>query len=547
MAILMAGLVFNGLSAVNSSMDSPKEAAMALAKKAARSEKSDEAAQAYIYYSEAAALQPKNRRYKEKMAVLQTKAARQSKPQPRPDERAATDSADPEKLFSPGIGPEDVFDSMTEREMSQARELKGLPTLQARAGKQDFDLNADPRELFDKVAERFGLQTVFDGDYPTGGARVAFKVDQVDYREALNDLQAATGSFLIPISSRLFMVAKDTQQKRNDLEQTMAIAVPVPQAVTTQELTELAQVIRQTANVEKIAWDTSQARIVMRDRVSRVLPAVALLQQLLAYRPEVMIDLEFVQVASSDLANYGFTVTNSFSGFVLGRLLNNTVSIPSGVTNLLTFGGGRTLIGIGIAQAQAMFNDTYTTSKSLYQTQIRSVAGQAATLHVGEKYPVITGGYFGTASPSQQGQIYSPPPSFTFEDLGLTLKVTPFVHGMGEVTLTLDTSFEVLTGQAINGIPVIGRRNLLSQVRLRTDEWAVIGGLLNTTQARSVSGFLGLANLPLLGYLFRQVSTDQEENNVLIGIRPHLLALPPDQIVSRTLRVGSDARPYTPI
>ena len=40
----------------------------------------------------------------------------------------------------------------------------------------------------------------------------------------------------------------------------MAVAVPVPQAVTTQELTELAQVVRQTANVEKIAWDTSQRR-----------------------------------------------------------------------------------------------------------------------------------------------------------------------------------------------------------------------------------------------------------------------------------------------
>jgi Flp pilus assembly secretin CpaC len=82
---------------------------------------------------------------------------------------------------------------------------------------------------------------------------------------------------------------------------------------------------------------------------------------------------------------------------------------------------------------------------------------------------------------------------------------------------------------------------------MKNGEWAVIGGLLTTTRARSTGGFLGLADIPMLGYLFKQVSTDEEENNVLIGIRPHLLSLPPDQIVSRALRVGSDMRPYTPI
>ena len=86
--------------------------------------------------------------------------------------------------------------------MSQARELKSVPSLkpsQKKAGKQDFDLNGDARELFEKVAARFGLQTVFDGDYPTGGtAADASGWSGVDYREAMNELEAATGSFVIP-------------------------------------------------------------------------------------------------------------------------------------------------------------------------------------------------------------------------------------------------------------------------------------------------------------------------------------------------------------
>jgi general secretion pathway protein D len=540
--VLVGGLfAIPAFAAGDSAVDSPKELALLLARKASRAEKSGEDAQAYIFYAEASALQPGNKRYKGKMATLQTRASKQSKPQPRPVE-----STDPSKLPSAGIGPEDVFDSLTEREMAQARELTAIPGLKAKPGPQDFDLNGDARVLFDKVAERFGLQTVFDGDYPKDGSAMAFRLSGVDYREALNDLEAATGSFVIPISSRVFMVAKDTPQKRNDLEQTMAITIPVPQAVTTQELTELAQVLRQTVSIEKIAWDTSQARIVMRDRVSRVLPAVALLQQLLSYRPEVMIDLDFIQVASTDLKNYGFTVTNGFSAFYLGTVLNSVTS-TAGITNLLTFGGGRTLIGLGIAQAQAMFNETNTSSRSLYHAQIRSVAGQPASLHVGEKYPIITGGYYGAQPAGQQGQNFTPPPSFTFEDLGLTLKITPYIHGIGEVTLTLDTSFEVLNGQAINNIPVIGRRNLVSQVRLKNGEWAMIGGILNATSSKGTNGFGGLSGIPLLGYLFKQISTDKEENNVLIGIRPHLLSLPPDQNVSRRLRVGSDTRPHTPL
>ena len=397
------------------------------------------------------------------------------------------------------------------------------------------------------MAQAFGLETVYDGDYPLTEAPIRFHLSGADYREALNGLEAATGSFVIPLTPRLFMIARDTPAKRNELEPTMALSIPVPQILTTQELTEMTQVVRQITNIEKIGWDTPQQRIVMRDRVSRVLPAKALLEQLFSYRPEVMIDLEFIQVASSDILNYGFTVTDTFSGIYLGQILHNVVSVPSGITNLLTFGGGRTLFGIGVAQAQAMFNQTTTSGNMLLEAQLRSVAGQPASLHIGEKYPVITGGYFGAVPPGQQGQVYAPPPSFTFEDLGLEMKITPFIHGMDEVTLKIESAFQVLTGQTINDIPVIGSRNMTSEVRLRNQEWAVLGGLISDSSSKSVAGFWGLAQMPLLGNLFKQTTRDREKNNLLIGIRPRLLSLPPDPMVTRALRVGSDARPFTPL
>jgi general secretion pathway protein D len=523
-------------ASIDTSGDSPKELALSLARKAARAEKAGDDAEAYIYYSEASALDPHSRRYKARMESLQGRAARQAKVQPRLDAGSAA---------IPPPSPDDYFDTLTQRELAAARELNAVPHLTASSGQQSFDLNDEPRALFEKVAAAFGLRPVFDSDYPANKPRVHFQVSQLNYADALYALQESTNSFVVPVSSRAFMVAEETPAKRNELEQFMAITVPVPQAVTTQDLTELSQIVRQTMNVEKISWDSAQSRIIMRDRVSRVVPAVAIFQQLLSYRTEVMIDLEFIQVASTDVKNYGFNPTTAFFLIPVGNLLNYQPTIPSGVKGLLTFGGGKTVFGLSVAEAEAMFNEALAKGSVLYQAQMRSVAGQPATLHVGEKYPVITAGYYGATNTT--GTVYAPPPSFTYEDLGLDMKVTPFVHGMGEVTLNLETSFQVLTGQSVNNIPVIGSRRLASTVRLRNDEWAVMGGLMSNTHGKAVNGFFGLAQIPLAGYLFREHTTDTEENTVLVALRPRLLTLPPDQILTHVLRVGSETRPYIPL
>jgi len=524
--------------------DSPKEQAAAYARKAKKALKNSKNADAYLLYSQAVALEPNNRKLRAKMEALQSRAGLQAKASPAP--AADTTPVDP-SLLPDSLAPEDVFDSITAREFANARQPQSLPVLKAKPGVQDFDLTGDARKLFDTVAQRFGLDTVFDGDYPQGGPQRRFRISGVDYRQALHDVEAITNSFVVPLSASLFIVAQDTIQKRNDLEQTVAISIPIPEAMTTQELTEIGNAVKQATNIEKIAWDTTQGMIVMRDRISRVLPAEALLNQLLAYRPEVLIEVEFIDASNSDLLNYGFNVTNSFSAIALGQVMNSVVSVPSGVTNLLTFGGGKTLIGLSVAEIDAAFNDTVTSTRTLYRAQVRSVDNQPVTFHVGEKYPVITQGYVGTVSTAQQGQTYAPPPSFTYENLGVSLKITPHVHGVEGITLGVETSFELLTGDSVNGIPVFGQRQMNNSVRLLDGEWAVVAGVTSKSRSKSVAGFWGLAQLPWIGNLFKNVAVDNEDENVLIAIRPHLLSLPPDQMVTPRVRVGTETRPYTPL
>lgn len=118
---------------------------------------------------------------------------------------------------------------------------------------------------------------------------------------------------------------------------------------------------------------------------------------------------------------------------------------------------------------------------------------------------------------------------------------------MDDVSLELKLEFKVLAGQAFNGIPVISSRSLKATVRLRDGEWGVVAGAISSSDARSISGIAGLASLPGIGALMRHNTRDDSARDVVIVLKPRLISLPPDQIVRREMRTGSETRPFTPL
>jgi len=503
-----------------------------------KAERAGHMAEAYLLYSQAAALDPLNPFYRLKCDAVQARAALESPPKP-PETAAKPETADAD-LTS-------VFDHPDNKYRPAERTPKPPAHLQGAPGLKDFDLRKDAKSLWQDVAHAFSLETVFDSDYQAGPP-LTFRLDQTGYRDALHAAEAATGSFVVPISSRLFMVVKDTEQKRKELEPTVAMTVSVPQATTSQELVEIGTAVRQAFALEHMAWDAQQNTVVLRDRISRVVPARLLFQELLRYRPQVNIEVDMLEVDRTSSLAYGVELPASLPLAYLGTFWHNpSISIPSTISKMITFGGGQSLIGIGVADATLVANLSRSFSRTLLRSDIRAVDGTPATMHVGEKFPVLTAGYFGPASSSQGGTVYKPPPSFSFEDLGVNLKVTPHIHGMDEVTLELEMEFEVLTGETNNGIPLISNRKLTSKIRLREGEWGVVAGLLSSSEARSISGIAGLSNIPVLGALFKEYNKDETTSDVLIIIKPTLLNPPPDQLVTPPIWTGTETRPLTPL
>jgi hypothetical protein len=145
------------------------------------------------------------------------------------------------------------------------------------------------------------------------------------------------------------------------------------------------------------------------------------------------------------------------------------------------------------------------------------------------------------------GQTYAPPPAFSYEDLGLVVKVTPHVHGMDDVALDLEAEIKLLTGKSINGVPEIAHRAVKSWVQLKNGDSAVVAGLISTTEARSILGTAGLSTLPGIGPLMRSNTKNTDSTELLIVVRPVLISLPPDQFVSQPVFIGSEGRPLTPM
>ncbi len=494
-------------------------------KEGREAEKAGRYGAAYLLYSQAFALEPSKAEYRARAESVR----RQGIMQLDIDHGAVTLEEPGEEM--PGVEDGDLKESAT---------MLPPPGLVGTAGLQDFDLKGDAKQLWEKVLAPYALEVVFDADF-VEGAQVQFRLSQADWRTAVRSLEAVTGSFIVPLGDRLGIVVKDTVQKRTEMERHMTVAIPIPTTLSAQEVQEVATAVRATFDIQKFGIDTSRGIVLLKDRASRIKPAIELFRQLTAHRAQVLLEMELVNLGETSSLRLGMSLPTSFPIVNLSTAWNNTPSVPSAIGRLLTFGSGQWMLGIGLSGAELFASMTRGESSVVARSEILTVNGQAATMHVGDRYPLQTQSYQGTVG-SGAGAI-TPAPTIQFEDLGVVLKVTPYAHGSEEMTLEIEAEFKVLAGTALNGIPVISNRKIQSRVRMKFGETAVIAGLTSGAKRRSMSGLPGLIQLPP----FRSNERSEEKADLLLTIRPRLTGLAPSESVTWPIWAGTETRPLTPL
>jgi hypothetical protein len=492
-----------------------------------RAEKAGDKFHAFLLYSEAARADPQNPDYVMRKAMLQADVA-----------MSASTRID-------GEAPHGDSDLATGNALPKERIALLPPRLKGPDGLKSFDIKGDARAIFENVMSSYGLMVAFEYDYQMPPS-FRFHVEDVRFEDALRTLELQSNSFLVPVNERLALVVRDTTQKRNEMAPVIGISVPIPDRISVQDAQEMMTAVVSALEIRKYSLDPGKRLVYLRDQVSKIVAARQMFNELSRARAQVEVDVDFLEVSRNSSLGYGLSLPNSSSIISLGSFLGNSPT-ASTAESFLRFGGGASFFGVGIASSMVIATFSKSDTNTILKSQVVALDGQPATLHVGQRYPIVTATYSGgstSAVTSGQASGLNAPPSINYEDLGLVLKVTPSVHER-EVTLDVSSEFKVLGATDANGNPSISTRKYAGKVRLGFDESAVIAGLIGSSKSDTRSGIYGVASIPWIGRFLRQNNLNDTDDQVLLVLTPRLLDVPPWEFGGESVWVGTESKPLT--
>jgi len=400
-------------------------------------------------------------------------------------------------------------------------------------------LTEDTKVIYETVGKLAGVNVLFDPDYTS--RRIKIELNGVTLEEALEIIALESKTFWRPVTPNTIFVAADNPAKRKDLEESVIKTFYLANLSQPTELQDVVNALRQILEIQRIQPLPSEGAIVVRGTPDQVALAQKLVSDLDKSKPEVIVDVAVMQVSRDKVHTLGINPPTSAT-VALQNNINTTLSGTTGTTtptttdlsgtsgtpnqvNLNRLGNLNAndfTVTIPAASATALFTDS--SVKLIQNPQVRAVDGQKASLKIGDRVPVATGSF----QPGIGGVGINPlvNTQFQYLDVGVNIDITPKVHANGEVTLKVMLDISSVTGQSnIGGIsqPIIGQRKIEHEVRLKEGEANLMGGMLEDQTTKSLSGIPGLAQIPILKYLFGQTNTEHRENEVVFVLIPHIV------------------------
>ncbi len=395
-------------------------------------------------------------------------------------------------------------------------------------------LTEDSKVIYQTIGQLAGINVLFDPDYTS--RRIKVELNGVTLEQALEISALESKTFWRPVTSNTIFVAQDNPAKRKELEQSVLKTFYLSNLSQPTELQDVVNAIRAVLDVQRVQQLLSQNALVVRGTPDQIALAEKLVDDLDKARPEVIVDIAVLQISRDRSRTLGISPpTNGISVSLQSNInTSTTTSTTTGTTTPATSGTGLELNTLGNLNAtdfqvsipstnlSAIMGDSDT--KMLQNPQVRALDNQKATLKIGERVPVATGSF----QPGIGGVGINPlvNTQFQYLDVGVNIDVTPHVHADREVTLKITMEISSVVGQSsIGGIsqPIIGQKKIEHEIRLSDGESSLIGGIFDDSQTRSLSGIPGLAQIPIIKYLFGQEQTDKEQDETVFAITPHVV------------------------
>jgi general secretion pathway protein D len=390
--------------------------------------------------------------------------------------------------------------------------------------------DAPSRDVYTALARFANMNVVFDPQFRD--QPVTIDLRDSTFENALQSLSTATRSFYRVSGQRTITIVPDTAAKRQEYEEEIVRTFPLSNA----DLKETVDLLRIVIDARRLAPVTATNTIAIKDTPARVAAAGRLIAAIDKARPEVVIDVELLEVDRTRMKEYGLQIASPGSPGIDGQVDVNRD--PLTLRDLRSL----TQSDVFLTNVPALFyrllkQDTNT--RTLANPQLRTSEGMPAQAKFGERVPVPVTQFQPIAT---GGVAQQPITSFNYENIGVNIDITPRTHHDDEVSLVLKIEVSSVLGTGFGGLPTFGNRYISTVIRLRDGETNLLAGLIRDDERQVLSGIPGLSDLPLVGRLFAHSRRETQETDIVLTLTPHIVrVLDLSEEDLRPFRVGRDA------
>jgi general secretion pathway protein D len=387
------------------------------------------------------------------------------------------------------------------------------------------------KQIFEVISRTAGMNFLFDKDVKTDQKTSIFLKDSsiesaVHFVLLTNQLEQQV------LDGNTVLIYPNTAAKQKDYQEMVVRTF----FLTNIEAKTMANTLKTIVKSHDIVVDDKLNMLIVRDSPDAIKIAEKLVALQDVAEPEVMLEVEVLEVQRNALQNLGIqwpasltvtplplgtAVANSGSTGTTGTTGTTTTTPNSGSSTLSLHDllhQNRNSIGVTVGSATANANLQDSDAKLLTNPRIRVRNHEKAKILIGERVPNITSTATSTGFVSQ---------SINYIDIGLTLNVEPTIYlddDVGiKVTLEVSSILNQTTTQSGTSAYEIGTRTATTVLRLKNGETDVLAGLIDNTESHSGNKIPGLGEFPLLGRLFGSTTDNDTKTEIVLSITPHLI------------------------
>lgn len=281
--------------------------------------------------------------------------------------------------------------------------------------------------------------------------------------------------------------------------------------------------VKTVLKAKDVYIDEKLNTLVMRDTLDNVKIAEKLIASQDLNEPEVMLEVEVMEINRRNLEQLGIQYPSQIGVGVQGNAIGsaNGVTPQAGkltLTELRHFDGDFGVFSVNDPAIVLNLLHQDSDTNLLASPKIRVKNRDKAKIHVGDKIPVLT------SIANAQGFVSQ---TVNYIDVGIKLDVEPIVQLQDQVSIKVGMEVSNITDQVRtdNGVLAytIGSRNANTTLQLKNNETQILAGLFRDDEQKTKRQLPGLGSLPIIGKLFSNDNNDRRKNEIVLLITPRIL------------------------